>query len=1346
MALVMPVKARQLLGSSKGDSDKGLTSPTTASTGIESTPHPSKPQVNALIDGLRHHRAVWNALQWQEARQALIDTGSVQDLPLLMKSVRESTLRAMQLGRYETEDEKTVELASYLTPAENVRWLGRRNVSVPAVKREGPVGVAVEPPMIVVDMSVLDVVSHLHSLSEEMRQTRICITVEVSDFRHDGDICTSADRGLTSIHQQGICVRTDFQRFAAVASRYVRHGTCSVRDHLTAKSDPYVFLMHGLTMFRGPREDGYPFLDEPTQLSAVVYSMASPRPAMVRTVHRQTGEKTEWYSSDADQSALLERLSLICFAALENGDPTKKGILIINASGVMDRGRHPLDAVANSLKHWRSRFAQFFHTVFLACGPDEELAETLDLTINRQVYAALLKEDASQFVDWHWDRSLVAMHINDADLHGVADLWDEEREARTAREDGDKRWREALDARRREQTETAAEDQRWEDLMLPAEERVSLDVLPQEASMVLGVLCDEQSSLDHPEGLEAPLVLSASEDSDGGLDEVKVRISDAGEVSYNYADASPQPCCAERGGGTCGASVSASLADSFVESERPIAEREPRLGSKSSLVTAPRSHGSVSSSVGQVNTQFSLIEDFGAVASARRRRPSEEEEVTNRYREVKAFNESRRDSAAQSRKGSETSRKGSTSSRKSSGWSAGPFRRHSLFELCRGEQRTSTARSLPAPSRRRNSMGACPSASAPSSPRRPRRSVQFSPASRVGLHDIMRQASPQRAGSQDMNSSAGSLPRAPRSAGGAASAWPPLVPQPSSTSPPAPVNLVAMKTTEESPPPPLSARGKLQMETDLESESHSSISGKPESSPNASSVGKKIMQDKALAMTLKMATGQQVAWRKKRDSTGVCELEVSQSEKTRQETRQRLLMKKGKEDSPAKSTGRGLIFAGLAADDARCEAYGEGEADADIATAVTQPPSSAVSVQYPCSAGSELSLDYVELMPSLRHELSMASALTSEAAEHAMQEEKCSSSAESDDDGPLPDLVSELLVFPDDDQPQVMVTAPSGGPVPPSKQAASSATEGSSRSSVGFMAAEVGFLAKSTARLARSTTFVERAQAMTEFTVRAETRLLATQFRNQAEEFWANPRPRQQGPSYGSKAKGMPKARMRARRTSNHLRADGALQTLQDMMMEDKGSRLSEMNALAPPPPSTRLPTLSVPGAPPSVRGSIRGSVRSSCISALSGDADQDPDKTLSARDAEKAAYAKARASRAAATADKAAAAVALAQSAAHSGEGGLPLELPRLDEHQGHGTLNSARNRGTGSETPSDGGDSSTASYNISRLMPVPPPGADQRKSSVRASILGKGRRFVKGASSFGLAPLDEVNKFSIG
>eukprot|EP00747_Dinoflagellata_sp_TGD_P097682 gnl/TRDRNA2_/TRDRNA2_167205_c0_seq2.p1 gnl/TRDRNA2_/TRDRNA2_167205_c0~~gnl/TRDRNA2_/TRDRNA2_167205_c0_seq2.p1 ORF type:complete len:355 (-),score=56.82 gnl/TRDRNA2_/TRDRNA2_167205_c0_seq2:25-1089(-) len=318
-----------------------------------------KEELTALLR--RPRGSPWNAQRWVQVRQQVVERGRFEDMRLLVQSVHAASAEALERRGYQLDDgvSSMVRLSDHLSSPESARWLGRENVSPPEEPEGRGMGLK-DPPLLIVDAAPLDIVSQLALFSDSTRR-RVCLLVEVSDFERDGTIAVSSTRGSTAqAQQQAAVLRSDFPAFAdAAAGGRLRGSACTVQDHLCARDDPYVVSCPSLTVFRGPREEGYPFLPEPFHLDAIVTAMPQARPTI--TMARAEDRVTEWYAAEADQTALLERLHLIGIAALQldqGSSPDASVVLVLSALGCCHGGRHPRDAVANSLKHWRRRFAQ----------------------------------------------------------------------------------------------------------------------------------------------------------------------------------------------------------------------------------------------------------------------------------------------------------------------------------------------------------------------------------------------------------------------------------------------------------------------------------------------------------------------------------------------------------------------------------------------------------------------------------------------------------------------------------------------------------------------------------------------------------------------------------------------------------------------------------------------------------------------------------------------------------------------------------------------------------------------------------------------------------------------------
>jgi len=313
---------------------------------------------------------------------------------------------------------------------DSIRWLGYMNAGMLPDADVTPEARWIAPPLLVCDASPLDIVSKLRCLRGQHRP--IVLVVELIEFDKFGSANFSSPSAASP---RCVQVRTNFTPFAKAAGSQLRSSQATMKDHLCAKHDPYVFFCPGVTVLRGARQEGYPFLVEPHQAHVIGFAMASSRPS-VQIVSGGSGQM-EWYADEVEHTALLERLNLIGAVALQeagidgatvsqtegmvedsagNEGPT----LVLGMPGCGERHstHHPHDAVANSLKHWRRRFGRHFRSVFVCCGGDDPgLARRLDMIVNRQVYRmAVSHECASKIAPWHWNADEINLCVEPARL------------------------------------------------------------------------------------------------------------------------------------------------------------------------------------------------------------------------------------------------------------------------------------------------------------------------------------------------------------------------------------------------------------------------------------------------------------------------------------------------------------------------------------------------------------------------------------------------------------------------------------------------------------------------------------------------------------------------------------------------------------------------------------------------------------------------------------------------------------------------------------------------------------------------------------------------------------------
>jgi len=355
--------------------------------------------------------SVWDSQLWLKARKEAASSNDSQSINFLLKCVWTHTQKAVRQQRYWTDASSSVDLTEKLSSVASVDWFGWASVCnhPNAVDTKGPKKIA--PPLLICESSPLDVAMSLHKLTSPGRP--IILVVEVGSFTEAGSIDV---KRFAAMNPQCLPLRSDFPRYAEAAESWLRSAKATVQQHLTTGRDPYAFLCRDVTVFRGPHEQGYPFVKEPMKIHLLVISMSASRPA-VQLLTRTNG-RTEWYQDEADHTALLERLNLVGLVAQQEfiDERDQKPILVLSSPGSSSTCPHPRDAVANSLNLWRRRFSPHLHAVFVctggrSCGAQEtSLAQHLDEIVNRQVHK--VTEDDTlvrKFLPWHWDPVLLRM-------------------------------------------------------------------------------------------------------------------------------------------------------------------------------------------------------------------------------------------------------------------------------------------------------------------------------------------------------------------------------------------------------------------------------------------------------------------------------------------------------------------------------------------------------------------------------------------------------------------------------------------------------------------------------------------------------------------------------------------------------------------------------------------------------------------------------------------------------------------------------------------------------------------------------------------------------------------------
>jgi len=214
---------------------------------------------------------------------------------------------------------------------------------------------------------------------------------EVTSFDESGCIDVS---NSSSITPKDLLLRTDISRYIGDARGYIdKQGTKDcMKVHMTASDDPYILRCVNVTIFRGPQEEGFPFLEEPIHVHVLLTALSNNFPKVALMDAKRHGV-VEWYADQSDHNCLLARLNLLGNVAREpvfEGEENsgKKPVLLMTAPGCENRARQPHEGLANSLKHWRRQFAESFAVTFTCCSawgaPDVALVASLDCIVNQR--------------------------------------------------------------------------------------------------------------------------------------------------------------------------------------------------------------------------------------------------------------------------------------------------------------------------------------------------------------------------------------------------------------------------------------------------------------------------------------------------------------------------------------------------------------------------------------------------------------------------------------------------------------------------------------------------------------------------------------------------------------------------------------------------------------------------------------------------------------------------------------------------------------------------------------------------------------------------------------------------
>jgi hypothetical protein len=299
-------------------------------------------------------------------------------LPVLLDGVDRGTQEALRSKSYTLANGKVLKLSQYCCVNPVVRWLGKENAawlpnSVLADRQSDNTQLKFWP------MEEVEVALTLADQRKGVRAGPLAISIEATQFCDNGTQLNL--KPSINVIECTLALQSDFREYASLAPQGL-NGRCSLRDHLTAAEDPYVFVCSGVTVFRGQSSNGFPFLDMPFTADVVV-SARSFRQARIAA----STNKTEFFEDPIHYHALLDRLDLIALAAMEQSQDLHTSVVGPLPSLVLGirPAIYPKHALAMALKHWRHKYAGSFADIVIACGTgstSEKLARDLDAIVN----------------------------------------------------------------------------------------------------------------------------------------------------------------------------------------------------------------------------------------------------------------------------------------------------------------------------------------------------------------------------------------------------------------------------------------------------------------------------------------------------------------------------------------------------------------------------------------------------------------------------------------------------------------------------------------------------------------------------------------------------------------------------------------------------------------------------------------------------------------------------------------------------------------------------------------------------------------------------------------------------
>ncbi|CAJ1387343.1 unnamed protein product [Effrenium voratum] len=341
----------------------------------------------------------WKADAFAYYRKKLKDEGRWLALPQLREAVQKSSEEALKEGCYCLPTDKRAQVRLPQKP--NVCW-----VSMESCVEPEPCQGQAPPPLVISHKTPLEAAG---ALAKTFKGHPVIVTMEATDFiRSEGELngrLQEAEARSRAQHEMFSC--TNFVFSSRAAALLCAKARQSPQERLNSSHDPAIIVADGVVLFRGPGDDGYPFLTQEEQVSLQVLVAG-------RALKRPWLQKGEHFLNQDDFLAFSHRLNLMTFQALEDAPGDRKPVLVLAAAGLADaEHRQPRAGIAQALKTWRSMWSGYFEAVVVACG-DASTATIIDRAVNTDIYMKVLQNlpVLPSGREWHWNVECMQLSYN----------------------------------------------------------------------------------------------------------------------------------------------------------------------------------------------------------------------------------------------------------------------------------------------------------------------------------------------------------------------------------------------------------------------------------------------------------------------------------------------------------------------------------------------------------------------------------------------------------------------------------------------------------------------------------------------------------------------------------------------------------------------------------------------------------------------------------------------------------------------------------------------------------------------------------------------------------------------